>query len=157
MDPANPALRSSTAAEAEATPPPIRRTSVWCSPMSVLVVGFVVRLRGAADRAHPAVRDVLEGGARWNTALGVALRRVVDVAAGDTDPLLGGDCLGHGSLLTRRCGWPIGRGWDPAVGRGPRAGPRPGTPAPAGPAPRSAGCAGPRCTAGPGPTVPPSP
>src|SRR5690349_8379899 len=46
-----------------------------------------VRLARPADRAIPVRRDVLEGGALVDPAVGVAFLRVVDEAAGFADPL----------------------------------------------------------------------
>jgi hypothetical protein len=54
-----------------------------------------VLLPSAADRAEPVVRDVLERGSGRDAAVGIALRGVIDEAAGGADPLLGGQRLAH--------------------------------------------------------------
>src|SRR6478735_9058874 len=59
-----------------------------------LVVGFEVALARAAHRAEPVVRDILERGARGDSAVGIAVRRVVDEPAGRADPRLRGPGVG---------------------------------------------------------------
>src|SRR3989442_4389173 len=53
------------------------------------VVGAEVALARAAHRTHPVVRDVLEGGPRWDAAIGVTVRGVVDEPARLAHPELG--------------------------------------------------------------------
>ena len=61
---------------------------------ALLLVGLEVRLAGAADGAEPVVGDLLEGGARRDAAVRIALLGVVDEAAGGADPELSGLGLG---------------------------------------------------------------
>ena len=70
---------------------------------ALLVVGLEVGLAGAADRAEPVVRDVVECGAGRDAAVGVALGRVVDEPARGADPeLLGlGRCSRAGRFQPR--------------------------------------------------------
>ena len=84
-----------------------------------------VILAGAADRAEPVARDVLERGARRDAAVGVALRRVVDEPAGLADPLLCGlDAHAARSLASltgdgdsARTGWRCDHGRRPPGAR----------------------------------------
>src|SRR5215204_2100197 len=60
------------------------------NPARLALVGLEVALARAADRAEPVVRDVAEGGARRDPAVGIALGRVVDEPArGADEELLG--------------------------------------------------------------------
>ena len=75
-EPPSPALRQPRTARG-------RRTG------ALALVGLEVPLARSADRAEPVVRDVREGGAGRDAAVGVALLGVVDEPAGGADPLLG--------------------------------------------------------------------
>src|SRR4051794_25103885 len=61
----------------------------------LVLVGDEVLLARAAHGAVPRVRDVVERGAGRDAAVGVALGRVVDEAAGLADPQLLRRRLGH--------------------------------------------------------------
>src|ERR1700728_4809145 len=74
---------------------------------SLVLVDDEVALARAAHRAEPGVGDVLEGRPRGDSAIGVALLGIVDVAAGLADPALEGLCCAHAlgvsvALLMRR-------------------------------------------------------
>src|SRR4029453_4508303 len=63
------------------------------------LVDLEVLLAGAADRAEPVVRDVLEGRAGRDAPVGVTLGGVVDESTRRADPLLRAGCCGlvHGA------------------------------------------------------------
>src|SRR3954452_1341235 len=75
---------ANTSASSGSTP---LRDLTAVTPRRLALEGRKVRLPGAADGAIPVGRNVLEGGARVDAAVGVALLRVIDEAAGLADPL----------------------------------------------------------------------
>src|SRR3954463_5758799 len=76
---------SDAASRAFVTSPGLNSSPEGGSTTSGLV-DLEVPLAGPADRAEPVVRDVLEGGAGRNAAIGVALGRVIDEPARRADP-----------------------------------------------------------------------
>ena len=79
--PKNGAISRAAAISAPSVAMPTAKTSSSSGGRRYVLVGGEIGLSGAADRAEPITGDVVEGRAWRDSAIGVALSRIVDEPA----------------------------------------------------------------------------